>query len=142
MKVLRYILLILIVGLYATLYTSDTSIQVAASHQSEATCGTSSLLSDLSNDYARRIQLQYDWTDALTSSQVGTSNQENRVRSRRHERTSSSWQLRTPVHQLHATLKRQEIGISHSINQIVALSHIMPLNLPTEQISFPFHSFW
>ena len=142
MKVLRYILLILIVGLYATLYTSDTSIQTAASHQSEATCGTSSLLSDLSNDYARRIQLQYDWTDALISSQVGTYNQENRVRSRRHERTSSSWQSRIPVHQLHATLKRQEIGISHSINQIVALSHIMPLNLPTEQISFPFHSFW
>ena len=142
MKVLRYILLILIVGLYATLYTSDTSIQTAASHQSEATCGTSLLLNDLSNDYARRIHLQYDWTDALTSSQVGTSNQENRVRSRRHERTSSSWQLRIPVHQLHATLKRQEIGISHSINQIVALSHIMPLNLPTEQISFPFHSFW
>ena len=142
MKVLRYILLILIVGLYATLYTSDASIQTAASHQSEATCGTSLLLNDLSNDYARRIQLQYDWTDALTSSQVGTSNQENRVRSRRHERTSSLWQLCIPVHQLHATLRRQEIGISHSINQIVALSHIMPLNLPTEQISFPFHSFW
>ena len=142
MKVLRYILLILMVGLYATLYNSDTSIQTAASQQSEATCGTSLLLNDLSNDYARRIQLQYDWTDALTSSQVGISNQENRVRSRRHERTSSSWQLRIPVHQLHATLKRQEIGISHSINQIVALSHIMPLNLPTEQISFPFHSFW
>ena len=142
MKVLRYILLILIVGLYATLYTSDASIQTAASHQSEATCGTSFLLNDLSNDYAKRLQVQYDWTDALTSSQVGTSNQENRVRSRRHERTSSSWQLRIPVHQLHATLKRQEIGISHSINQIVALSHIMPLNLPTEQISFPFHSFW
>ena len=142
MKVLRYILLILIVGLYAILYTSDISLQKDASLHSEATCGTSSLLSDLSNDYAKRLQLQYDWTEALTSYQVSTSNQENRVRSRRHERISSSWQLRIPVHQLHATLKRQEIAISHSINQIVALSHIMPLNLPTEQISFPFHSFW
>ena len=142
MKVLRYILLILIVGLYAILYTSDISLQKDASLHSEATCGTSSLLSDLSNDYAKRLQLQYDWTEALTSYQVSTSNQENRVRSRRHERISSSWQLRIPVHLLHATLKRQEIGISHSINQIVALSHIMPLNLPTEQISFPFHSFW
>lgn len=142
MKVLRYILLILIVGLYATLYTSNTSIQEGVSHQSETACGTSLLLNDLSNDYARRIQLQYDWTDALTSYQVSTSNQENRLRSRRHERIPTSWQLRTPVYQLHAALKRQEIGISHSINQIVALSHIMPLNLPTEQISFPFHSFW
>ena len=142
MKVLRYILLILIVGLYATLYTSDTSIQDDSSHQSEVAHSVSSVFNDLSNDNAHRLQLQYDWTDALTPSQVGTSNQENRVRSRRHERTSSSWQLRIPLHQLHATLKRQEIGISHSINQIVALSQIMPLNLPTEQISFPFHSFW
>ena len=142
MKVLRYILLILIVGLYATLYTSDTSIQTAASHQSEATCGTSLLLNDLSNDHARRIHLQYDWTDALTSPQVSTHNQENRLRSRRHERSSTSWQPRTHTNQLHAILKRHEIGVAHNINQIVALSHIMPLNLPTEQISFPFHSFW
>ena len=139
MKVLRYILFLLIVGLYAS---PLISIQDDASSQPECTSCASVILNDLSNDYAKHLQLQYDWTDALTSSQVGTSNQENRVRSRRHERTSSSWQLRTPVHQLHATLKRQEIGISHSINQIVALSHIMPLNLPTEQISFPFHSFW
>lgn len=139
MKVLRYILFLLIVGLYAL---PLISIQEDASSQPECTSCASVILNDLSNDYAKRLQVQYDWTDALTSSQVGTSNQENRVRSRRHERTSSSWQLRIPVHQLHATLKRQEIGISHSINQIVALSHIMPLNLPTEQISFPFHSFW
>ena len=139
MKVLRYILFLLIVGLYAS---PLISIQEDASSQPECTSCASVILNDLSNDYAKHLQLQYDWTDALTSSQVGTSNQENRVRSRRHERTSSSWQLRIPVHQLHATLKRHKIGISHSINQIVALSHMMPLNLPTEQISFPFHSFW
>jgi hypothetical protein len=139
MKVLRYILFLLIVGLYAS---PLISIQEDASSQPECTSCASVILNDLSNDYAKRLQLQYDWTDALTSSQFNISNQENRVRSRRHERISSSWQLSIPVHLLHATLKRQEIGISHSINQIVALSHIMPLNLPTEQISFPFHSFW
>ena len=142
MKVLRYILLLLIVGLYATLYTSNTSILEEASHKSEAAYSSSLLLNDLSDDYAKCLQLQYDWTDALTSSQLNTCNQENRLRSRRHERISTSWQLRTPLHQLHAILKQHKIGISHSINQIVALSHIMPLNLPTEQISFPFHSFW
>ena len=139
MKILRYILLLLIIGLYASPFISTKE---DTSSQTEYAPSATVILNDLSNDYAKRIQLQYDWTDALTSSQVGTSNQENRVRSRRHERTSSSWQLRIPVHQLHATLKRYEIGISHSINQIVALSHLMPLNLPTEQISFPFHSFW
>ena len=139
MKVLRYILLLLIIGLYSLPLIST---QECASYQSEATSSISSAFNDLSDDYAQRLQLQYDWTDALTSSQFNTSNQENRVRSRRHERISSSWQLRIPVHLLHATIKRQEIGISHSINQIVALSRIMLLNLPTEQIAFPFHSFW
>ena len=139
MKVLRYILLLLIIGLYASPFITtqeDTSSQIGC-----APC-VSVILNDLSDDYAKRLQLQYDWTDALTSYQVSTSNQENRLRSRRHERTSTSWQLRMHVHQLHAALKRLEIGISHSINQIVALSYILPLNLPTEQISFPFHSFW
>ena len=139
MKVLRHILLLLIIGLYSS---PLISIQDDVSSQPEYAPSASIILNDLSNDYAKRLQLQYDWTDALTSPQVSTCNQENRVRSRRHERTSSSWQLRIPVHQLHATLKRHKIGISHSINQIVALSHMMPLNLPTEQISFPFHSFW
>ena len=139
MKVLRYILFLLIVGLYAS---PLISIQEDASSQPECTSCASVILNDLSNDYAKRLQLQYDWTDALTSSQFNTSNQENRVRSRRQERISSSWQLRIPVHQLHATLRQQETGISHSINNIVALSRIMLLNLPTEQIAFPFHSFW
>ena len=139
MKVLRYILLILIGGLYSSL---PISTQEDASSQPECTSCASVILNDLSNDYAKRLQLQYDWTDALTSSQLNTCNQENRLRSRRHERISTSWRSRILVHQLLATLKRYEIGISHSINQMVALSQIMPLNLPTEQISFPFHSFW
>ena len=142
MKVLRYILLLLIVGIYATPPISDTCTQKDAFHQSKAAFSVSSVFNDLSNDYTKRLQLQYDWTDALTSYQVSTSNQENRLRSRRHERISTSWQSRIHVHQLHAILKQHKIGISHSINQIVALSHLMPLNLPTEQISFPFHSFW
>ena len=139
MKVLRYILFLLTVGLYAS---PLISIQEDASSQPECTSCASEILNDLSNDYAKRIQLQYDWTDALTSPQVSTCNQENRLRSRRHERSSTSWQPRTHTNQLHAILKRHEIGVAHNINQIVALSHIMPLNLPTEQISFPFHSFW
>ena len=139
MKILRYILLLLIIGLYASPFIStkeDTSSQI------EYAPSATVILNDLSNDYAKRIQLQYDWTDALTSPQVSTCNQENRLRSRRHERSSTSWQPRTHTNQLHAILKRHEIGVAHNINQIVALSHIMPLNLPTEQISFPFHSFW
>ena len=136
MKVLRYILFLLIIGLYVSPFIStleDTSSQIECE---------SVILCDLLDDYAKRLQLQYDWTDALTSFHVGTCNQENRVRSRRHERIPTLFHLRTHVHQVHAILRQQEICISHRINQIVALSHILPLSLPTEQISFPFHGFW
>ena len=136
MKVLRYILFLLIIGLYVSPFIStleDTSSQIECE---------SVILCDLLDDYAKRLQLQHDWTDALTSSQLNTCNQENRLRSRRHERSSTSWQPRTHTNQLHAILKRHEIGVAHNINQIVALSHILPLSLPTEQISFPFHGFW
>lgn len=102
-----------------------------------------SVINDISDDYAKRLQQQYDWTDAITSSyQLCSNNQENRLRTRRHERISNSWQVRSNEHQQHAALLRQAGSISHSINRIVAASSIVPLSLPTEQISFPFHSFW
>ena len=139
MKVLRYILLLLIIGLYSSPLIST---QEDASHQSEVVGSISSVFNDLSNDYAHRLQLQYDWTDALTSYQLTTRNQDNRLRSRRNERISTSWQLRTNAHHSHAILRNHSVSISHIINEIVALSCRMPLSLPTEQISFPFHSFW
>lgn len=140
-KGLRHIVFLLIIGQYACA-GSEVSIQENTSRQAEA-IGASSIINDISNDYAKRLQQQYDWTDAITSSyQLCSNNQENRLRTRRHERISSSWQLRTSAHQQYAALQHHASSISHSINRIVALSRIMPLNLPTEQISFPFHGFW
>ena len=101
-----------------------------------------SVLNDISEDYAHRLQQQYDWTDALTSYQIGTRSEDYRLRTRRQERISSSWQLRIHVQDLHAVVRYQAISIAHNINRIVAKSRTMPLSLPTEQISFPFHSFW
>ena len=93
-------------------------------------------------DYAKRLQQQYDWTDALTSYQIGTRSEDNRLRSRRQERVSSSWQVRIHVENLHAVLRYQANCIAHNINRIVALSRMTPLSLSKEKISFPFHSFW
>ena len=101
-----------------------------------------SVLHNTLEDYAKRMQLQYDWTDALTSYQIGTRNEDNRLRSRRQEHVSSSWQVRAHVEDLHAVLRYQTTSIAHNINRIVAKSRIMPLSLPKEHISFPFHSFW
>ena len=139
---LRYILLVLIIGLCASVHMSDLSAQDTASYPSASASASSSVLNDISEDYAKRLQQQYDWTDALTSYQIGTRSEDNRLRTRRQERISTSWQLRTNSQQLCAALRYQANSISHNIKRIVALSCITPLSLPTEQISFPFHSFW
>ena len=139
---LRYILLVLIIGLCASVHMSDLSAQDTASCPSASASASSSVLNDISEDYAKRLQQQYDWTDALTSYQIGTRSEDNRLRTRRQERVSSSWQVRTNVQDLHAVLRYQASSIAHNINRIVAMSSMMPLSLPTEHISFPFHSFW
>ena len=142
MRELRYILLLLVVGLYASWQRTDVPIQAAASCPTASESSMPSVLHNTLEDYAKRLQLQYDWTDALTSYQIGTRSEDNRLRTRRQERVSSSWQVRINVQDLHAALRYQASSIAHHINRIVATSRIMPLSLPTEHISFPFHSFW
>ena len=142
MRELRYILLLLVVGLYASVQRSDMHVPATAACPSASESSMPSALHNTLEDYAKRLQQQYDWTDALTSYQIGTRNEDNRLRTRRQERISSSWQVRINVQELHAALRYQASSIAHNINRIVAISSTMPLSLPTEQISFPFHSFW
>ena len=142
MRELRYILLLLVIGLYASWQRSDMPMQADASCPSASESSMPSVLHNTLEDYAKRLQQQYDWTDALTSYQIGTRSEDNRLRTRRQERVSSSWQVRINVEDLHAVLRHEANRIAHNINRIVALSRMMPLSLPTEHISFPFHSFW
>ena len=137
MREMRYILLLLLIGLY----TYEVP-ELAASQSSEAVRSVSSVINDLSNDYAHRMQQQYDCTDALPSYQLGTRAEDNRLRTRRQERISTSWQLRTHIPNAYAALRYQAVCIAHHINQIVAVSRTTPRSLPKEHISFPFHSFW
>ena len=139
---LRYILLLLVIGLYASWQRADVPVQADASCPSASESSMPSVLHDILEDYAKRLQQQYDWTDALTSYQIGTRSEDNRLRTRRQERVSSSWQVRINIQDLHAVLRYQSSSIAHNINRIVATSRMMPLSLPTEHISFPFHSFW
>ena len=142
MKELRYILLLLVIGLYASWQRSDMHAQAVATCSSASESGMPSVLHNTLEDYAKRLQQQYDWTDALTSYQIGASSEDNRLRTRRQERFSSSWQVRINIQDLHAALRYESNRIAHNINQIVALSRMTPLSFPTEHISFPFHSFW
>ena len=142
MRELRYILLLLVIGLYASWQRADVPVSSDASCQSASESNMPSVLHNTLEDYAKRLQLQYDWTDALTSYQIGTRNEDNRLRTRRQERVSSSWQVRTHVEDLHAVLRYEANRIAHNINRIVAKSRIMPLSFPKEHIAFPFHSFW
>ena len=88
MREVRYILLLLLIGLY----TYEVP-ELAASQSSEAVRSVSFVINDLSNDYAHRMQQQYDCTDALPSYQLGTRAEENRLRTRRQERISTSWPM-------------------------------------------------
>ena len=142
MRELRYILLLLVVGLYASWQRADIPMQATAACPSTSESSLPSVFQNTLEDYAKRLQLQYDWTDALTSYQIGTRSEDNRLRTRRQERVSSSWQVRINVEDLHAVLRYQANSIAHNINRIVATSRMTPLSLPTEHISFPFHSFW
>ena len=142
MRELRYILLLLVVGLYASVQRSDMHVPATDACPSASESSMPSALHNTLEDYAKRLQQQYDCTDALPSYQLSTRSEDNRLRTRRQERVSSSWQVRTYVEDLHAALRYQASSIAHNINRIVARSRIMPLNLPTEHISFPFHSFW
>ena len=139
---LRYILLLLVIGLYASWQRSDVYAQATASCPSASESAMPSVLHNTLEDYAKRLQQQYDWTDALTSYQIGTRSEDNRLRTRRQERVFSSWQVRINVQDLHAVLRYQSSSIAHNINRIVATSRMMPLSFPKEHISFPFHSFW
>ena len=142
MRELRYILLLLVIGLYASWQRADVPVQADATCPSASESSMPSVLHNTLEDYAKRLQQQYDWTDALTSYQIGTRSEDNRLRTRRQERVSSSWQVRINIQDLHAALRYQASSIAHHINRIVATSRMMPLSLPTEHISFPFHSFW
>ena len=142
MRELRYILLLMIVGLFASWQRSDMHAQAAATCPAASEGSMPSVFHNTLEDYAKRLQQQYDWTDALTSYQIGTRSEDNRLRTRRQERVSSSWQVRINVQDLHAVLRHEANSVAHHINRIVALSQMTPLSLPTEHISFPFHSFW
>ena len=142
MRELRYILLLLVVGLYASVQRSDMHVPATDACPSASESSMPSALHNTLEDYAKRLQQQYDCTDALPSYQLSTRSEDNRLRTRRQERVSSSWQVRINVQEVHAALRYQASSIAHNINRIVARSRIMPLNLPTEHISFPFHSFW
>lgn len=142
MRELRYILLLLVIGLYASWQRADVPVSSDASCPSARESSMPSVFHNTLEDYAKRLQQQYNWTDALTSYQIGTRSEDNRLRTRRQERVSSSWQVRINIQDLHAVLRHQANSIAHNINRIVALSRMTPLSLPTEHISFPFHSFW
>ena len=139
---LRYILLLLVIGLYASWQRADVPVSSDASCPSASESSMPSVFHNTLEDYAKRLQQQYDWTDALTSYQIGASNEDNRLRTRRQERVSSSWQVRINIQDLHAALRYESNRIAHNINRIVALSRMTPLSLSKEKISFPFHSFW
>ena len=92
-------------------------------------------------DYARRMQQQWEWTDAVVSQPIDARGQENRLRSRRYCNirvvSSTRWQLDTAQ----AAAQKIETEQVHRLNRVVACSRTMRISLPPQHISYPFHWF-
>lgn len=136
---IRNILIVCLIGFCAYQQTDGISAKSTCNTQ----CKAVSKLIDIQERNAQQLQLQHDWTDALSSFEISARNSESRLRSRRTNSTSSIGSRIFSQHQhLYAAHHGQELHSSHQLNAIVVLSGLVQLSLPTEQIPFPFHSFW
>lgn len=89
------------------------------------------------------IKAQQDLSDAIFTYRNPTNNiSENAARTRRLDfsRRNAFSNVQMIAHktvQCHIAA-----AATHQLNTDIALSRVLPLNLPTEQIPFPFHTFW
>jgi hypothetical protein len=136
---IKYIVFACLIGLYAC-----QQANTAYTHNSSLPIETKSNITDLKEDYAKRLHQQYEWSDALTSSfQISVRSSENRIRIRR---TYTSPNLGSRIYSKYshqyAILFRKEEQTAHQLNLITTLINWVKVGLSKEDISYPFHSFW
>lgn len=111
------------------------------------TCEESTICGEVSGlhlkDRVAIIKAQHDLSDAIiTYRSSGTNSFESAARTRRVEYSrraafSDSQAIARP-----AVQQQLAAAIAHQLNADIALTRVLPLNLPPEEISYPFHSFW
>ncbi len=134
---MKYILFVCLISITACQAT--TQIKTEDSYAKES----SSLISDIRETYALRLHQQLQWSDALASSyQIGSSSQENRLRTRRTHSISFGTRIQTGQQYLYAFLPHIEQHTAHYLNRIAAATRLLLISFPSPLISFPFHGFW
>lgn len=89
------------------------------------------------------IKAQHDLSDAIiTYRSTGTNSFESAARTRRVEYSrraafSDSQAIARP-----AVQQQLAAATAHQLNADIALTRVLPLNLPPEEISYPFSVFW
>lgn len=105
--------------------------------------GVSDVLDDPVNSKQALLCVQREWSDAIITYRTAPVNAfERLVRTRRAE-FSRRAAFSNPQSFSRAIVQYYlSAATTHLLNTDIALSRALPLNLPKEQISFPFHSFW
>ena len=89
------------------------------------------------------IKTQHDMSDAILTYRSGApTGCENVYRGRRMEFSRRLSLLNTRSMSQPAVQQHIASSMTHRLNSDIASSRVLPLNLPPEEISFPFHSFW
>jgi len=89
------------------------------------------------------IKAQHDLSDAIiTYRTTGTNSFESAARTRRVEYSRRAAFSDTQAIARPAVQQQLAAATAHQLNADIALTRVLPLNLPPEEIPYPFHSFW
>ena len=95
------------------------------------------------SDRVAIIKAQHDLSDAIiTYRSTGTNSFESAARTRRVEYSRRAAFSNAQAIAYPAVQQQLAAATAHLLNANIALTRVLPLNLPPEQISYPFHSFW
>lgn len=111
------------------------------------TCEESAITGEVSGlhlqDRVAIIKAQHDLSDAIiTYRSTGTNSFESAARTRRVEYSRRAAFSNPQAVSCAAVQQRLATASAHQLNADIALTRVLPLNLPPEEISYPFHSFW
>lgn len=124
-----------------------SSLQELSASSISRTCEESTITEEVRglhpSDRVAVIKAQHDLSDAIiTYRSTGTNSFESAARTRRVEYSRRASFSNTHAIAHPAVQQQLAAATSHQLNANIALTRVLPLNLPPEQISYPFHSFW
>lgn len=116
---------------------------VYSCYSSSQSGSVSDVLDDPLSHKQALLCVQREWSDAIVTYRTTPVNAFERLARTRRTEFSRRAAFSNPQSFSRAIVQYYlSAATTHLLNTDIALSGALPLNLPTEQISFPFHSFW